>query len=207
MSTKEFDRQYRVARQTVGMHARLRDRYAFRVRLLRCVLIAGSAIFCATAFAGDDLFGWIGIAPTSGRIILKIASLASFVVTLIMLVAGWEAAAAKHGDAVKRFVAVVAAFRRARDRSPEIPPEAVEELHRLYLKTCDDSAPIDGRYFASLKARYLLDVLVSKVLDRAPGCPPVFIRLTLRMRSIRRGLAKAWEIPLEDNAAPTSKTS
>ena len=56
VSHKEIDRQYRVLRQTLGIHSILRDEYSRKSKLSEILLLLCSVIFCATTFASDELF-------------------------------------------------------------------------------------------------------------------------------------------------------
>lgn len=190
-TSAELGRQYRLTKQTLAMHSYLRESYAQRVMILRCVLLAGSAIFCATAFAGDDVFAWIGVAPTTGRYGLRAASLLSFIVSLLLLLLGWDAAAARHGDAAKRFSELVGKFRKYFDDPSDASVPTVAELMEGYEKACHESVPIPNRLHPSLKARYLLTVEVTRLLDEAPGCPPFVLRWILRAKAIKRGIQRA----------------
>lgn len=193
----ELDRQYRVAKQTVAMHSYLRDAYSFRTVAMRCVLLAGSAVFCATAFAGDDLFTWIGVTPASGRNLLRIASVTCFVISILMLLLGWEAAAARHGDAVKRFSAVVAQFRDHFDKPNRAEAQSPFDLNSAYWEACHQSTPIPNRLHSSLKARYLLNIEVNRILDKVPGCPPFVVRWVLLSRGVKRGITAASEFKFD----------
>ena len=70
----ELERQYRVLRQTLSMHAALRDQYARRAKIAEIMLILCSVVFVATTFAADDVFLTFGVAPRAGRIALGVAS-------------------------------------------------------------------------------------------------------------------------------------
>ncbi len=56
ISEKELIRQFRVLRQTLSMHAMLRDRYFKLALSIDLVLLACGVIFCATTFALDGNF-------------------------------------------------------------------------------------------------------------------------------------------------------
>jgi hypothetical protein len=50
----------------------------------------------------------------------------------------------------------------------------------------------------------LLNVAVSRLLDRAPGCSPLVIRWILRVRALNRGIRVALKEPLHEQPPPPS---
>lgn len=66
---KEIERQYRVLRQTLSMHAMLRDEFAWKAKASEILLLACSVIFCATTFASDSLYKYVGLIPEISRIL------------------------------------------------------------------------------------------------------------------------------------------
>jgi hypothetical protein len=72
IALKEIERQYRVLRQTLSMHAMLRDGFAWRAKAVEVLLLVCSVIFCATTFAGDELYRTFNLAPNLGRIVLDV---------------------------------------------------------------------------------------------------------------------------------------
>jgi hypothetical protein len=92
ISAKEIERQYRVARQTLGIHGLLRDRLALKSRIAEIVLLLASVIFCAATFAADDLYRTIGLSPAAAHIGLGLASILAFAFSVTLLVVNWKEA-------------------------------------------------------------------------------------------------------------------
>jgi hypothetical protein len=170
------------------MHATRRDQLTFRAKLAEVVLIVCSTIFCVTTFAGQELFNFFAIDPSTGRIILGIASVSAFVSSLILLIVDWKGAASLHGDAVRRWSAVLELFRSRRNNAGIWLEQYQAELSAAYWEAAHNSVPIPERHFNRLKACHLQKVETSKIIDRHPWCPQILLRTALRFRDSFRAL-------------------
>lgn len=181
-TSDEILRQYRLVKQTLSMHAKRRDQLTWRVKLTEIVLIVCSTIFCVTTFAGQELYKFLGMDPLAGRMILGIASVSAFGSSLILLIIDWKGTAALHGDAVKRWSAVLELYRSRRINDGTWPEQYQPELSAAYWEAAHNSVPIPERHFNRLKACHLRKVEISKIIDRHPWCPKILLRTILRFR-------------------------
>jgi hypothetical protein len=190
-AASELSRQFRVAQQSLAMHTYLKERYARRALGAKCAGLIASVIFCATTFADDGIFKWLGVSSAAGQYLLGIASIAAFAGSLTLMVFDWDAKAGRHGDAADRLTMVVSLFRRHRSETGAWPANLGQELTDAYWDASRAVTPIPNRCHPRLKARYLLAIAVNRIVDRAPGCHPDLIRLILIARGVRRGVALA----------------
>jgi hypothetical protein len=102
VALKETERQYRVLRQTLAMHAILRDGFAWKAKAAEILLLVCAVVFCATTFASDELYRTFHLAPSVGRVILGIASITAFTISLALLVVDWKGRSALHHQAAER---------------------------------------------------------------------------------------------------------
>ena len=109
-SHEEIERQFRVLRQTLDMHGFMKERYSFWAQVIQISLLACAVVFCATTFASDDLYKWLGLEPTSAKYFQGFASVIAFAVSVSLLVVDVKGKAALHGAAVVRFTRVVSFF-------------------------------------------------------------------------------------------------
>jgi hypothetical protein len=93
---KEIDRQYRVLRQTLSMHAMLRDEFSLKAKISEVLLLACAVVFCATTFASDELYKTLGLVPALSRTILGMASVIAFILSLTLMVVDFRGQAALH---------------------------------------------------------------------------------------------------------------
>ncbi|SRR6266571_200464 len=190
-SPQELQRQFRVLRQTLEMHTQLRDRYARWSRIGKGILIAASAVFISMTFASGTFFERLGLTVDNARLLLGFASLVSFVCSVLLLVVDFDGKAARHADATQRFARAIALFRRYRLASGSWDESQARKLSNAYWQANENSVSIPTKLFTNLKARYLLKVRISRLLDRAPGCPLWLLSLYLRARDLRRAIQLA----------------
>ena len=182
ITDKEMERQYRVLRQTQSIHAMLRDELSLKANAAEILLLACSVVFCATAFASDELYEVFSLAPQYGRIILSIASILAFILALSFLIVDWKGRSAQHGDSAARWSNVLVKFREYRGEDGTWPEDKKNELSSAYWETARNSVEIPERQFNTLKSRYLRKVAISKWKSAYPGCPRFVLWLFLRGR-------------------------
>ncbi len=188
-SSLEIDRQYRVTRQTIDAHSFLRERYLCLATLTHISLLACSVIFCATTFAQDDLYRWIGFEPASAKYFRGVASVVSFGISLVLLVLDFKGKAALHGAALERWTRALTEFRQVQpNEGQEWPTKHRKRLHRAYWTADKESVKIPNAAFASLKGRHLRKVEISKFKSRYPGCPRLVLWAWIRCRDTVRFL-------------------
>ena len=188
-SNEEIERQYRVMRQTIDAHSFLRERYLRWATFTHVSLLACSVIFCATTFAHDDLYRWIGFEPTNAKYFRGVASVVSFGAALILLVLDFKGKAALHGAALDRWTRVLTKFRQVQpNRKQEWPTEHRKGLHHAYWGADKESVKIPNASFASLKGKHLRKIKISKYKSRYPGCPRILLWIFLRCRDTFRFL-------------------
>jgi len=179
---KETSREYRVAQQTLAMHADLRDQYARLGLGIEILLLAFTALSSTTTFAGDDFYKSMHVAPDTGRLLLGIASAIAFAGSLVLLLLDPRGKAATHADIAAKWSPVVLKFRRYKGQDDTWPADKATELADAYAETCDTCTPIPERKFNRLKSRYLRKIEVSRLKDKHPGCPILVLGLLCRLR-------------------------
>ena len=185
---KEIDRQYRVLRQTLSMHAMLRDGFSWKAKVSEILLLACSVVFCATTFASDDLYKFFGLVPSISRVILGIASVIAFILSLTLMVVDFKGQAALHRQAVERWSDVLAKYRKRRNDDGTWPEDIRGELDFAYWEADRNSVKIPEQRFNRLKSRYLRKVAVSELKSSYPGCPRFFLVFLLRFQDTRKAL-------------------
>jgi hypothetical protein len=185
---KEIDRQYRVLRQTLSMHAMLRDEFSWKAKASDILLLACSVVFCATTFASDDLYTFFGLVPNISRVILGIASVVAFILSLMLMVVDFKGQAALHRQAVERWSQVLAKYRKHRNDDGTWPEEVRAELDFGYWEADRNSVKIPEQRFNRLKSRHLRKVAVSELQSSYPGCPRPFLMLLLRFQDTKKAL-------------------
>jgi len=186
--SKEVERQYRVLRQRLSMHAILREEFALKAKAAKILLLGCSAVLCATTFSSDDLYITLGVSPILGRIVLGIASLGTFILSLSLLVLDWDGQAASHTYAIKHLGKVLQGFRESRDEAGGWNKDVRAVLSETYWRADRIIVKIPDRRFNELKARYLRKVAISEMKDSYPNCPAIFLRLLLIKADLFRAM-------------------
>jgi hypothetical protein len=119
----EIERQYRVLRQTLSIHAKLRDRYRFKANIVDGFLLIASVVFCATTFASDELYRKIGLASDDGKFILGVASIIAFCCSLLLLISNWREKSIQHRDAAQKWSEVLSQYRSKRTDAKQWPKD------------------------------------------------------------------------------------
>src|SRR5713226_6006765 len=182
----ELSRKFRVLGQTLSMHTSLRDRYGRRALVVDLSLLVCSVVFCASAFAGDNVLSRFGTTPDNVRYLLRTFSVLAFMLSILSLRIDWKGKSAAHRDAAERMSRAVAVFRRHRGSDGTWPAESFVELDAIYWEAMHNSVPIPEAAFVKLKARHLRKVELSRMLSSNPGCPVFVLRLILVCSSLRR---------------------
>lgn len=185
----ETARQYRVTRQMVDMHARLRDDYHRKALVIDLIILAGSVVFAVTTFATDQTFRELSISPAVAVNVLRGVSVALFFASVAALRVDWKGLEGRHDEAVRRLAKLVTSYREERDDTGLWPGAVASDLSRQFSETTTSIIPIPPRRFGSLKARYLRAKEVSKILDSRPGYPYVLAHIVVRLRAIRESPA------------------
>jgi hypothetical protein len=186
VSQRELTRQFRVLRQTLSVHTMLKDRYTKFALTVDIILLACAVVFCATTFARDDVFIFIGLGAENVRFVLGIASILAFFASLVALRVGWKGKAALHREAEQRLTNVLELFREVRMDNETWPEDRSDDLHQVYWEAMKNIVDIPAKKFVGLKSRHLRKVEISKMLDDHPGCPVFVLKLILLYKSIKK---------------------
>jgi hypothetical protein len=184
----EISRKFRVLAQTLSMHTALRDRYANLALAVDVLLLACSVVFCATAFASDEVLSHFGPAPEHIRFLLRAFSVLAFMLSVLSLRVDWKGKSVRHREASEKLSRALSVFRKNQEADGSWSPEALSELDSVYSEAMHNSVPVPEASFVRLKARHLRKVQLSKMLDSNPGCPVLVLRLSLFFSSIGRAL-------------------
>lgn len=190
VSQSELTRQFRVLRQTLSIHTMLRDRYTKFALTVDIILLACAVVFCATTFARNEVFAFIGLAAENVRFILGIASILAFFASLVALRVGWKGKAALHQEAEQRLTNVLELFREICRDDETWPEDKSDDLHQAYWDAMKYNVDIPAKKFVGLKSRHMRKVQISKMLDDLPGCPVIVLRLILLFRSIKKAIRR-----------------
>jgi hypothetical protein len=182
----ELNRKFRVLNQTQSMHTFLRDRYASRALLIDLLLLASAVVFCASAFATDEVLARFGPKPQDVRYIIRLFSVLAFMLSVLSLRVGWKEKSATHKDAAQKMARALGTFRKHQEPDGTWPVTAWTDLDTVYSEAMNNSVPIPEKLFVKLKARHLRKVEVSRMLDSNPGCPVFVLRFILFCSSLKR---------------------
>ena len=188
-----MERQYRVLRQTLEMHAMLRDEYSLKATISQILILLCSVVFCATTFASDQLFETLNLSPGISRTLLGIASVTAFAFSLVLMVFDWRGKSAQHREAVERWSVVLEKFRRNRTNERTWPDSIHDSLSKAYWEADRNSIKIPNNRFNGLKSRYLRKVSISKLKSAYPICPRLVLFFILFFRDSYRAIRECFK--------------
>lgn len=204
MSSHELDKQYRRLDQTLSMHAKLRDRYAWRALILDVALLACAVVFCATTFVPDSEITKLGLSPETVHLVLGVASVVAFLGSVLGLRVDWKGKEARHRDAAQKLAEVKRLFSGSRGEDKLWHMEKADDLHRAYWEAANSIIEVPEREFLSLKAGHRRKVEISRMLDTMPGVPVFFLRILLFFRSLKMAFGTNDPNDKESTNAPNS---
>ena len=181
LSEREVKGQYRVIKQTLSMHADLRDEYSRASCFAQIVTVVACTLICAMTFASDQLYSVLGVSAASGTVVVGFAGIAAFTASLALLVLDWRGRATEHREAAKLWSRALREFRTKRAEDQTWPGSTWDELNALYWHTSQYSVEVPSGRFNGLKGRYLRKVLISRLQSRYPGSPLFLIWLKVRL--------------------------
>lgn len=184
MTKEEHDREYRVVDQMISMHAYIAQTKKSQALWLSVGLLFASAITCGFTFADDTTIRLLGIGPGRERLVMGVASLFLFGLSIVELRVDWGGIARAHEDASNRLSLLKAKFRQAHASQSEDKQPLWVELSKEYTDTMASIAEIPEKWFAKLKAHHHYKVELSREIDKHPGVPVFLLRLSLRTRAI-----------------------
>lgn len=186
MTQEEHLREFRVVDQMISMHSLLSQRKSKHAFLLSMALVFSSAIMCAFTFVDDPTLALLGFSVAKVRLVMGLASAASFGFSIIELKVDWSEKAKAHRDAARRLSTLKAAYRRANATMDTTDRTALwPKLSQEYSSTLDSVEPIPEKDFVPLKAMHLYKRRLSKMVDAHPGCPHWLARLRVRAEATR----------------------
>ena len=178
----ETDRQYRLIKMYVDVHAYLRDYYSRLAIVCELILLVFSVVACAFTFAGDEFCISLGWDPVWFKYGLGALSIFGFTGSLILLLLNPRGHANNHKEAVRKWVNLLASFRKSTKSEKLWQQSTVEILHKEYYQTADDTVSIPSTKFVKLKSRYLIKVQLSKLKSEFPGCPRLLLWIVVRAK-------------------------
>jgi hypothetical protein len=177
---EENERQYRLIDQLLTAHAKLRDRFSRRCRVLNILLLALAIILNAFVFASDDSLQVLFGRPAEAKVWIGVVSVILLILVVVQFLVDWEGRSRSHREAVQRLGQLKASYREAHGSD-----EKYEQLTREYALTMEMLPPIPEKSFNKLKADHKFKRLVSRELDAHPGIPAWLAGARVRWRSVR----------------------
>lgn len=170
-------RQRRLVDQSASMQAALRDWDRAVGTGLVCLVLIGSVVALAFAFAGgDEPVTLLGVRARRATWLGWLA-VGTFAVTLLELVLDPRGAARRRADAVKALAALKGEYRSVTE------PVGATEAARLterYGEVMAAVPEVPNVMFNKLKAAHLRKVEVSRILSERPGLSSGQARRALR---------------------------
>lgn len=182
----ETKRQYRVAKQSLGIHAALRGRYEFLLKSAERLLLLASTCLAVVSLSPTNVLSTIGVGPLEAEFVLAVASIVAVVNSGILTLSDWRDRVSRHQEAVDAWTTVVSSFRRLRTESGKWEPEARSALDDKYWRVASETVEIPDEKFTKYKGKYLRKIATSRLQHRFPGVPHVVLRMIVRLRDVLR---------------------
>ncbi len=184
MTQEEHEREYRVVDQMISMHAYIAQTKKSQALWLSMGLLFASAIACGFTFADDATIRLLGIGPGRERLVMGVASLFLFALSIVELRVDWGGTSRAHNDASKRLSLLKAKYRHAHASQLADKQPLWLELSKEYTDTLASVVEIPEKSFTKLKAHHHYKVELSRTVDKHPGVPVWILAFCLRAKAI-----------------------
>lgn len=183
----ELERQKKVISMMITAHSILRDRYLFLSSLFENGLIVASVILNAFVFIDAQFIDkQTGISEECQKLIVGIASIFVFAISLVLLQVRWKEKAESHGRAADQLFSLMQEIKVLIDIADD--SEKSDELPSFNKKYTDINTAIvkipDSK-FNALKLRHKRKVELSKMIDKYPGSLLFILRIKLFLSSFK----------------------
>jgi len=185
ISNIELNRQFRVLNQTLSIHCFLRDRYLKYSFILDIIVLLCSVILCATIFAKNELYVFLGLETGNSQNLLGIFSVIIFFVSLLHFLVKWKEKSEKHKDAIKKLSKTLSLFRELQKEDKTWDSEDRHKLNTQYWQSMRNIVEIPEKLFLKMKAKHIRKVEVSKLSDNYKGCPIFILKIIVLSRSMK----------------------
>jgi hypothetical protein len=183
MQAHENERQYRIIDQLMTAHAVLRDRYAWRARILNIGLLSLAIALNGFVFASDDFLRIIfGNDPAHIKALLGLVSVGLLILSIVEFRVDWEGQSRSHSEALARLGRLKAKYREVQTSKA---PDRFDELTRDYASTMEALPSIPERSFATLKAHHQFKRVLSEQISKHPTIPAFLLAIRLRWNGWR----------------------
>ena len=186
----EIERMFRVSDLMITAHSTLRDRYAFRARLADVMLLVGGVLVTAFTFVDPTVAKFILPSRVPAAVLIGLAGIAIFVVSLVQMKMDWNGRSALHGRAAESYLSIKHQLGRAMcwPKEGEGAAESTfASIRDRYEAIGVTTVSLPDRLFPRLKKNHRLKVEISKTLDVRPGTSIWLLRAKFWWRDNIRG--------------------
>jgi hypothetical protein len=183
MTKEEHEREYRVVDQMISMHADIAQTKKSQALMLSVGLLFSSAIICGFIFVDDAILNSIGIGPARAHLLIGLASLTIFGLSIVDLRVDWGGVGRAHADAAKRLSQLKAKYRHAIASQDPDKQTLWLALSNEYTDTLSSVAAVPEKSFVRLKGRHHFKRELSRTIDKHPGVPVLLVACCLRCRA------------------------
>jgi hypothetical protein len=203
LNRQEFDRMWNVVDLSLSAHAKLRDRYRRRAVAVTIAVLGFSVIGATLAFAANQTVTLLGFEARLGTWLGSLSSIVFFL-AIVELVVDWHRRSWSYDEATRRLGGLKARFRGAALQGNKVLDG--DELRSEYDRAMSSIPSIPERQFLRLKTHHRRKVAVSKMVDRHPGAPLLFVYLMVLREGIRGVDESDGTEPVEDSPADDPET-
>ena len=178
---REQERQKKVISMMISSHSILRDRYLHLSSLFENGLLLVSVILNAFVFIDSQFIEkQLGISEASQKLIIGLAAIIVFAISLVLLQVKWKEKAESHGHAADQLFALMQELKTLVD-SVEVSEKNSEwaNFNKKYTDVNTAIVKIPDSKFNALKLRHSRKVELSKLIDKYPGSLLIILRLRL----------------------------
>lgn len=183
----EIERQKKILSMMITAHSILRDRYRRLSSWFEVTLLIASVILNAFVFVDDKyIFRMTGVSPDVQKMIVGVAVIIVFAISLVLPQVHWKEKAGNHARALQQLFELLQESRLIVNLADGTHKEEESaKFSRKYMDVFNAIIPIPDNKFNALKLRHSRKVELSKLIDRYPKSRLFILKIRLFLSSFK----------------------
>lgn len=183
----EIDRQKRVLSMMITGHSVLRDRYARLASIFENGLLVSAAVLNCFVFVDEKFIsGVTSLSLQDQKVILGVASIIVFIVSIVLLQVKWKEKAENHSKAADQLFILLQECRTLLEFPDGQEKDiAIAAFSKQYGQIMGIIVKIPDSQFNKLKLIHLRKIELSKLIDRHPGSLLLILKIKLFLSSFK----------------------
>ncbi len=168
----------------ISMHSSLRDKYNRLSQILNITLFISAIILNSLVFASSEYLMKLSLFNKDIELIIGLASIAVFFVSILLLIVKWDQKSASHEEAKNQLSHLLNECREIISSPEKISETQVTQFSKKYSQINSMLIAIPEGSFNRLKHKHLQKVALSKYISDHHNSPYLITRIKFFINSL-----------------------